>query len=252
MPASLPLRALAPTTGGRTLGKQMPDTGPRGSPRTDSASSRISLADAAPGLSAFLAADERFVLEQISVPLVHVSNGSVPVGALLERRAAFGAIIVEGLVLNELAVGDEPALWILGPGDVIAATDGLGPTVAARSGYRARASTRLALLAGDFLTAVRREPRVLIGLQAAVAEQLERVVTQLAICQMPRVADRVHAMLWLLADSFGRVSTAGTRVPLSLTHEMIGAPRLRDRELFFRRGRRDHGGANQLADFDRG
>jgi CRP-like cAMP-binding protein len=72
------------------------------------------------------------------------------------------------------------------------------------------------------MTAVRREPRVLVGLQAAAAEQLERVVTQLAICQMPRVADRVHAMLWLLADSFGRVGTAGTRVPLSLTHEIIG------------------------------
>ena len=33
---------------------------------------------------------------------------------------------------------------------------------------------------------------------------------------------------------------------------MIGAARLRDRELLFARGRRDHGGAEHLAHLDRG
>jgi CRP-like cAMP-binding protein len=197
--------------------------GSSGRSRPGSSGSRIALREAAPELSAFLPADERFVLDQISVPVVHVSNGSLPLAELLERRGAFAALVVQGLVLHQLAIGSAPGLRILGPGDVISLADGMGPTVVGWASYQVRPSTRLALLGNDFLAAARRAPRVLVGLQAATAEQMERLAAQLVICQMPRVADRVHAMLWLLADSFGRVTPAGTRLPLTLTHEVIGA-----------------------------
>src|SRR5436305_5260475 len=200
----------------------MTEDGSRGRTRADSSASRIPLADAAPNLAAYLPADERFVLDQISVPVVHVSNGSLSVPELLERRGAFAAIVVDGLVLHELAIAGAPGLWILGPGDVIAAVEGWGPSISSYSRLRVRASARLALLGSAFLAAVGRAPRVIVGLQAAAAEQMERLATQLVICQMPRVADRVQAMLWLLAETFGRVTPAGTRLPLSLTHEVIG------------------------------
>src|SRR5437588_305869 len=146
-----------------------------------------------PDLGAFVRPDDRFVLEQFSVPVVHVSNGSISVGELLERRAAFAAVVFEGLVLHDLAIGGEPALRILGPGDVISLPDGPGPSLLRTSRYRARASTRLALLGNDFLAAARRVPTVLVGLRAAEAGQVERLAAQLVICQMPRVADRVQA-----------------------------------------------------------
>jgi len=38
----------------------------------------------------------------------------------------------------------------------------------------------------------------------------------------------------------------------TIEHQMIGAARLRDRELFLRRRRRDHGRAEHLAHLDRG
>ena len=201
----------------------MSNGGSTDGPQSRSPASRMPLAEVAPDLGAFVPPDDRFVLEQFSVPVVHVSNGSISVGELLERRAAFAAVVFEGLVLHDLAIGGEPALRILGPGDVISLADGPGPSLLRTSRYRARASTRLALLGNDFLAAARRVPTVLVGLRAAEAGQVERLAAQLVICQMPRVADRVQAMLWLLADSFGRVTPTGTRLPVALTHEVLGA-----------------------------
>ncbi|HEY1591502.1 MAG TPA: Crp/Fnr family transcriptional regulator [Solirubrobacteraceae bacterium] len=162
------------------------------------------------------------MLEQISVPVVNVGDGSSSLSELLERFGAFAAIVVDGLVLHDLAIGGEPGLRMLGPGDVIGVS-GQRPAVLERSNYRATPSTELALLGNEFLNAAQHEPRLLAGLQAASAEQTERLAAQLVICQMPRVADRVLTMLWLLAESHGRVTPAGTRLRLSLTHELLGA-----------------------------
>ena len=49
------------------------------------------------------------------------------------------------------------------------------------------------------------------------------MTVQLVICQLPRVEDRVLAVLWLLAESWGHVTPAGVRLPLALTHETLGA-----------------------------
>ncbi len=161
-------------------------------------------------------------MEQISVPVVNVGDGSSSLSELLERFGAFAAIVVDGLVLHDLAIGGEPGLRMLGPGEVIG-VPGQRPAVLERSNYRATPSTELALLGNEFLNAAQREPRLVVGLQVAGAEQTERLAAQLVICQMPRVADRVLTMLWLLAESHGRVTPAGTRLRLTLTHELLGA-----------------------------
>jgi hypothetical protein len=54
------------------------------------------------------------------------------------------------------------------------------------------------------------------------AERNERLATQVAICQLPRVEDRLLAIMWLLAESWGTVTSHGTRLPLALTHDALG------------------------------
>jgi Crp-like helix-turn-helix domain len=63
---------------------------------------------------------------------------------------------------------------------------------------------------------------LLAGLHVRVAEQFDRLEAQLVICQLPRVDQRLLAMMWLLAESWGQVTAAGTSVPLSLTHDVLG------------------------------
>ena len=81
----------------------------------------------------------------------------------------------------------------------------------------------MAILGSEVLIAAHRWPRIVAGLNARIGEQSERLTTQLAICQLPRVDQRVLAMMWLLAESWGRVTAAGTTLPLALTHDALGA-----------------------------
>jgi hypothetical protein len=60
-------------------------------------------------------------------------------------------------------------------------------------------------------------------LHARSAEQAERISAQLAICQLPRVTDRLLATMWMLAETWGRVTPAGVTLPLALTHGAFGA-----------------------------
>ncbi|HYB26161.1 MAG TPA: helix-turn-helix domain-containing protein [Solirubrobacteraceae bacterium] len=82
--------------------------------------------------------------------------------------------------------------------------------------------TRLVLLGDELLVAARRWPSIVSCLHTRMFEDSEDLVRQLAICQLPRVEDRIMAMMWLLAESWGRVTPAGIKLPLSLTHEVLG------------------------------
>jgi CRP-like cAMP-binding protein len=181
------------------------------------------LAEIDPNLLRFVAAEDHDSFVRLTVPVLDVSKRSLAITELLERRGAFAAIVTQGMLLDYLQIGAQPGLRLLGPGDFVTARPPRHGTPLGTSTCRAAEGTHLALLGNDVLLAVRRSPRLLVGLQAAVAEQMERIGTQLVICQLPRVEDRILAMLWLLADCFGKVTAAGTVVPLSLTHELLGA-----------------------------
>ena len=112
---------------------------------------------------------------------------------------------------------------ILGPGDVVSAGTVPASMLLVDSGCRAVSTTQLAMLGKDVLVGGHRWPRLVAGLHSRTAEQIERVAVQLAICQLPRVEDRLLALFWLLAEQWGRVTPGGTVLPLALTHETLGA-----------------------------
>lgn len=91
------------------------------------------------------------------------------------------------------------------------------------SSFRALPGTRLGLLGRELLFAASRWPALVAALQQRLAQQADRLTAQLVICQLPRVDQRLLALLWLLAEAWGRVTPAGTSVPLRLTHEALGA-----------------------------
>ena len=190
--------------------------------RERSSASTVRLFSAAPDLADFLTLDERAEAERIELPTVTLS-GPVKLSELLQGANAFAALVVDGMLLRELRLGEQPSLRIFGPGELVAT--GVTPTSAlpARSEWRAAEPTHLAMLGIEFLAGAHRWPRLVAGLQARMADGVERLAVQMAICQQPRVQDRILAMLWLLAESWGRVTPAGTLLPLALTHETLGA-----------------------------
>jgi CRP-like cAMP-binding protein len=190
--------------------------------RRGPSASAIRLLAAAPDLGDFLTPEEREQADRIALPTVRLA-GPVEIIELLEQENAFAALVVDGMLLRQLRIGEQPALRIFGPGELVAI--GTAPTsnLLIESACRAVDPTHVAVLGIEFLAGAHRWPRLIAGLQGRMADGQERLATQLAICQLPRVQDRILAMLWLLAESWGRVTSSGTTLSLSLTHEALGA-----------------------------
>jgi CRP-like cAMP-binding protein len=132
------------------------------------------------------------------------------------------AVVLDGLVMRRLALGGHGLPELLGPGDVLNPPSGERLAVGPRVDFSVLEPTRLALLRADFLPAAARWPTLLFELRRRVTAQHDRLATHGAICQMPRVELRVLALLWHLAERWGRVTPSGVVVPLALSHRVLG------------------------------
>jgi CRP/FNR family transcriptional regulator, cyclic AMP receptor protein len=159
----------------------------------------------------------------VSLPVVSVDEDRLDLAALLTRHKAFGATVLQGLVMNSLRVGEQVGIQLLGPGDLLVPGSDFLPGWLADFESRTAGPAKLGLLGNDVLAAAHRWPRVVQALYASIGDQMQRLTAQLVICQLPRVDDRVLAMLWLLSESWGQVTPSGVRLPLGLTHETVGA-----------------------------
>jgi CRP/FNR family cyclic AMP-dependent transcriptional regulator len=184
--------------------------------------SPVRLLDIEPDLGAFLSDEERDLASRVVVPVVAVDDGECDLERPLREGRAFAAVIVHGIVLQRLVVGEQAGLRLLGPGDTVSRQGPRIPAMISQASCRAAGGLSLALLDERVLLASRRFPGLVAALQIQMGEQHLRLVTQLIICQLPRVADRVLTLMWFLAESWGRVTPAGTSLPLSLTHDAIG------------------------------
>jgi hypothetical protein len=182
----------------------------------------VRLLELEPEIARFLPSEQQVEAERLAVPILRLEKGPLDVDAVLTRARSFAAILLDGMLLHRLRVGVQPALRLLGPGDVISLSSSQRTLLLTGSDYRVAACTRLGLLGDELLVAARRWPLLIPGLQALPAAQVERLTAQLVICQLPRVDQRLLALMWLLAESWGRVTSVGTTLPLSLTHDVLG------------------------------
>ncbi|HYB25585.1 MAG TPA: hypothetical protein VEF89_03130 [Solirubrobacteraceae bacterium] len=184
-------------------------------------SSSVSLLDIQPDLADVLVEEQRIEAQRFLLPVVAVDKGD-DVARLLEASRAFGAIVFDGMLIEALQISKDPTLRLIGPGAFVPPADAVPSMPVLDARLFAPVSTRLVLLEDRILVAARRWPWIVSGLHARMLEHSQRLATQLAICQLPRVEDRLMAVMWLLAEFWGRVTPAGIRVPLSLSHEILG------------------------------
>src|SRR5581483_1648352 len=87
---------------------------------------------------------------------------------------------------------------------------------------RALVRSRVAVLDEDFADRIRPWPQIVYALlRRAVRRTMELNVQRAATCH-PRADARIALLLWHLAERWGRVEPDGIRVPLPLTHRLIG------------------------------
>jgi CRP/FNR family transcriptional regulator, cyclic AMP receptor protein len=139
------------------------------------------------------------------------------------REAPFGALLLDGLMNRTVTIDAVASAQLLGHGDLVRLGAGRSDAlVAARTHWTVIEPLAIALLDERFLLTVRRWPQIVAALFERVAEQNERREIHRALSQLPRVEDRVHALLWLLAERWGRVTPQGVLLGMRLTHELIG------------------------------
>ncbi|MHB1568669.1 MAG: helix-turn-helix domain-containing protein [Solirubrobacteraceae bacterium] len=184
--------------------------------------SAVGLLELEPDLGRFLAPEERAEARKLTVPVLSIQAGPVDLDRVLHEAGAFGAVIIDGVLLERLTLGGHATLRLLGHGDVLAREGTMPAALSAELSHRSAGTTRLGLLDNRMLAAGLRFPQLFAGLHVRMSEQSRRLGAQLAICQLPRVNDRILSMLWLLADTWGRVTPSGTMLRLALTHDALG------------------------------
>jgi CRP-like cAMP-binding protein len=139
-----------------------------------------------------------------------------------EVPRAFGLIVCDGLIVRELDLAGTLTADLVGPGDIVA----LGPSPEALlrtdEQWHVSGSATVAVLDDRVLPALHAWPTLSSRLITRAARQAARAAEQRAISQLPRVELRIRAVLWHLAERWGRMGPNGVVLPLELTHGALG------------------------------
>ena len=174
----------------------------------------------------------REVSQRLFVRVVEAPRGQwTPGRALHHGSQPIGLLVLDGLLVREATVGDHPCAELLGPGDVLRAWDDRDAEILLPRSVEWTALTHSRLAIIDQALAVRAAqwPEIFATLVERAARRAERLVVMQAIAHLTRVDDRLLALLWCLAERWGRVVPGGVLVSLRLPHRtlagMVGARR---------------------------
>ena len=166
------------------------------------------------------AAAQRLVAAELRVP----RGPWKAAHALGDRSADLGFLVLDGLLVRRSTLGRHVCVELLGSGDLLRPWDAEDPAAApltTGARWRVVESARLAVLDARFASLFVRFPPLTAVLLSRAVRRSQWLATLLAVSAMPRLDARLLAVLWHLADRWGRVGRDGTVVPLRLTHEIL-------------------------------
>ena len=130
-------------------------------------------------------------------------------------------LVVRGIVFVDVIFNDRHATELLGPGDLFPVAG--DAVLNEQMSLSVLSATRVYLFDKHLEELIAERPAFGAKLLTASVEMGRRRVLHRTVVQLPRVEDRVLAMLWLLADQWGGVSSAGVFLELEgLTHSLLG------------------------------
>jgi CRP/FNR family cyclic AMP-dependent transcriptional regulator len=139
-------------------------------------------------------------------------------------RGGIGLLVLEGLVVRRVGRTGRYGAELLGPGDVMRPWqhDGEDVTLPFETTFRVIEQARLALLDVRFAARAAPYPEVAGALIGRAMQRSRTLAVNMAIAHYPRIDRRLLMLMWHLADRWGRVTPDGIRIPLRLTHQLLG------------------------------
>lgn len=184
------------------------------------------LLDLDPELAADMDVRVRLVARRSATAVVFVA----PPGELqLKRWLALttggpGLLVLAGALVSYARVLDRVVAELIGKGDLlqgIAGADG-EEFLDCDLSWSVLQPTRFAILDARFADQVRRWPQITHALLRRAEARLNHLAVQRAIAAQPRLDVRLLLVLWHLAARWGKVEPGGLRLPLPLTHVLLG------------------------------
>jgi CRP-like cAMP-binding protein len=170
--------------------------------------------------------------QRLIVRSIEVGRGTWSPAATFPRGTRLaGLLIIDGLLLRETTVGLHPCAELLGTGDMLRTLgeEDTEPLLPRSVQWNALTTTQLALIDHAFIVQASQWPEIFAALIERTNRRAERLAIMHAIGQLTRVDDRLLALMWCLAERWGKVSPEGVVINLRLPHRtlanMIGARR---------------------------
>src|SRR3954464_9834008 len=186
----------------------------------------VRLLEEDPDLAGLMSGSRRAEAERELVVRVHRLGVGVWDVSRLEGAGSdpVGLLLLEGVVAREVIVADHVSAELLGPGDLLRpwqapSNSSLLPVDVL---WSVLSPSAFAVLDRRFAGELARWPEVTAALFDRLSERSLRLATTQALSQLTRVDRRLKALLWHLAERWGRVSGDGVIVPLALTHRILG------------------------------
>jgi hypothetical protein len=153
-----------------------------------------------------------------------------------ERLAAahpenIGLLVLDGVIAREVLIADTVSTELIGAGDIVRPWH---EADAARLlvydvRWTALAEVRLAVLDRRFAARLPRFPEINAMLMERLTERAQRMAVSQAVSQLNGVDRRLLALFWQLAERWGRITSSGVAIPMTLSHrvlaQLVGARR---------------------------
>ncbi len=196
---------------------------PGAPPRAIERSSRC-LLDLDPDLAEVLEShDRRVARAAATATVIDADPGGLDMVQWLAAAAdGPGVLVLDGVLALSVRVGDRVCAELIGAGDLVQSQATGETLVAAQTQWRALTTVRLAVLDAAFAKRIRFWPALMLALARRADRRAQSLNVLRAISAQPRLEVRLALLLWHLADRWGRVERGGVRLPVPLTHQLLG------------------------------
>jgi len=186
---------------------------------------KLPLLDLDPDLGLLLPEDRRELCRrELLVEPSRLPRGPWSAGGERPDPEHPGLLLIEGVIAREVVVSDTISTELLGPGDVVRpwSLQAAPAMLQAEIRWSVLTESRVALLDRRFGAQLGDWPEIAVALLDRLNERAHRLALTQAISQLNRVDRRLLSLFWHLAERWGRITTEGVAIPLTLSHRMLG------------------------------
>ena len=157
------------------------------------------------------------------VPALAIPRGRWNAEQMKVMTDGIGLLVLDGLLIRRVGVDGRFGAELLGTGDLLRPWQGedVHSTLPHTTGWRVIEPARLAVLDGGVAARLAQYPQLTGALAARALNRARQLALMMAIIHHPRIATRLHMLLWHLADRWGRVRPDGVAVELRLSHSVL-------------------------------